>query len=134
MSDVDACGVVLGHGAMAIGMVDAARRVAGIEEGALVALSNEGKGPDSLRDELIRIVGEGPVVIFTDMRVGSCAVAAGVALRSGGRRAVVCGVNLPMLLEFAFHRSEPLEELVPRLVEQGRSSITAHLPYADSPV
>jgi len=134
MSDVAVRGVVVGHGAMAIGMVNAVRRIAGIEEDALVALSNEGKGPDALRDELTSIVRGGPVVVFTDMHAGSCAVAARVACRSGGRRAVVCGVNLPMLLEFAFHRSEPLEELVPRLVEQGRSSITVHLPRADSPV
>ena len=124
--------MVVGHGAMAIGMVDAVRRIAGIEEDALVALSNEGKGPDALRDELTSIVGARSVVVFTDMHAGSCAVAARVACRSGGRRAVVCGVNLPMLLEFAFHRSEPLEELVPRLVEQGRSSITAHLPHGRS--
>ena len=134
MSDVDARGVVVGHGAMAIGMVDAVRRIAVIEEDALVALSNEGKGPDALRDELTRIVRGGPVVVFTDMHAGSCAVAARVACRSGGRRAVVCGVNLPMLIEFAFHRDDPLGELVPRLVEQGRSSITAHLPHADPPV
>ena len=134
MSDVAVRGVVVGHGAMAIGMVDAVLRIAGIEEDALVALSNEGKGPDALRDELTSIVRGGPVVVFTDMHAGSCAVAARAACRSGCQRAVVCGVNLPMLLEFAFHRSEPLEELVPRLVEQGRSSITVHLPRADSPV
>ena len=134
MSEVGARGVVVGHGAMAMGMVDAVRRIAGIEEDALVALSNDGKGPDALRDELTRIVGAGTVVVFTDMHAGSCAVAARVTCRSGGRRAVVCGVNLPMLIEFAFHRSAPLGELVPRLVEQGRSSITAHLPHADPPV
>jgi len=117
-----------------MGMVDAVRRIAGIDEDALVALSNEGKSPDALRDELARIVGTGSVVVFTDMHAGSCAVAARVACRSGGQRAVVCGVNLPMLIEFAFHRSDPLEELVPRLVEQGRSTITAHLPHADPPI
>ena len=134
MSEAGARGVVVGHGAMAMGMVDAVRRISGLEEDALVALSNEGKGPDALREELTRIIGVGSVVVFTDMHAGSCAVAARVTCRTEGQRAVVCGVNLPMLIEFAFHRSDPLEELVPRLVEQGRSSITAHLPHADPPV
>ena len=133
MSEAGARGVVVGHGTMAMGMVDAVRRIAGVAEDVLVALSNEGKGPDTLRDELARIVGSGTVVVFTDMHAGSCAVAARVACRSENRRAVVCGVNLPMLLEFAFHRDDPLEELVPRLVEQGRASITAHGPHADPP-
>lgn len=127
-------GLVVGHGAMASGMVDAVRRIAGVGDDVLVGISNEGKGPDALRDEVARIGGEGAVVIFTDMHAGSCAMAARVVSRMGGSRAVVCGVNLPMLLEFVFHRGDPLDQLVPRLVEQGRTSITAHLPNADRPV
>jgi mannose/fructose-specific phosphotransferase system component IIA len=38
--------------------------------------------------------------------------------------AVVCGVNLPMLLDFVFHRDLPLPELVDRLVSKGKASIT----------
>ncbi len=37
--------------------------------------------------------------------------------------AVVFGVNLPILLDFVFHRDLPLEELVPRLLEKGRESV-----------
>ena len=127
-------GVVLGHGAMASGLVDAVRRITGLEEDVLVALSNEGKGPEALRDELARTVGEGPVLVFTDMYAGSCALAARLVCRGSGRSAVVCGVNLPMLLEFVCHRELPLDQLVPRLIEQGRAAVTAHLPHADSPV
>jgi mannose/fructose-specific phosphotransferase system component IIA len=126
---------------MATGMVDAVRRIAGIGEDVLVALSNEGKGPDALRAELDRLIGGGRVVVFTDMHAGSCAVAARVVCREGhpGRspgseRAVVCGVNLPMLLDFVFNREVPLDQLVPRLVEHGRAAVTAHLPHADPAV
>jgi mannose/fructose-specific phosphotransferase system component IIA len=126
-------GIVVGHGAMASGLVDAVRRIAGIADDVLVAVSNEGKGPDALRDELTRLAGKGAVIVFTDMHAGSCAVAARVACRSQGESAVVCGVNLPMLLDFVFHREMPLEQLVPKLVKEAQASITAHL-HADRPV
>lgn len=119
-------GVVVGHGAMAAGLVDAVRRISGAPEDALVPLSNEGLGPDALREELDRLVGAGPTVVFTDMHSGSCALAARLACRVGGERAVVCGVNLPMLLDFVFHRDVAVPTLVERLVERGRSAVTAH--------
>ncbi|MDE2773022.1 MAG: hypothetical protein OXI46_04875 [Gemmatimonadota bacterium] len=128
-----AYGVVLGHGGMATGLVDAVHRIAGVEGNVLIALSNEGKGPEALRDELARTAGPGPALVFTDMHSGSCALAARLVCRSR-ESAVVCGVNLPMLLEFVFNRELPLDQLVPRLVERGRAAVTAHLPNADSPV
>ena len=134
MSKKQVQGVVVGHGAMARGMVDAVRVIAGVAEDVLVPLSNDGKGPEALQSELTRMIGQGPVVVFTDMHAGSCAVAARVACRLGGDRAVVCGVNLAMLLDFVFHRDLPLDELVPRLVQQGRAAVTAHPPHADPAV
>jgi N-acetylgalactosamine PTS system EIIA component len=126
-------GIIVGHGAMASGLVDAVKRIAGVGDDVLVAVSNEGKGPDALRDELTRLTHNGTVVVFTDMHAGSCAVAARVACRAQGASAVVCGVNLPMLLDFVFHRELPLEQLVPKLVKEAQASITAHLPHADRP-
>ncbi len=134
MSESGARGVVVGHGAMAAGLVDAVRRIAGVGDDVLAAVSNEGKGPDALKDELAKMVGEGPVVVFTDLHAGSCAMAARVACRTGRENAVVCGVNLPMLLDFVFHRDMPLPQLVDKLVTQGRAAITAHLPHADRTV
>ena len=134
MADDGARGIVVGHGAMASGLVDAVRRIAGIGDDVLTAVSNEGKGPDALRDELTRRAGDGTVIVFTDMHAGSCAVAARLACRAQGKSAVVCGVNLPMLLDFVFHREMPLDKLVPKLVKEAQASITAHLPNADHPV
>jgi mannose/fructose-specific phosphotransferase system component IIA len=37
--------------------------------------------------------------------------------------AVVTGVNLPMLLEFVFHRDMPFDELLPRLEAKAREGI-----------
>jgi mannose/fructose-specific phosphotransferase system component IIA len=134
MGEGGARGIVVGHGAMATGLVDAVRSIAGITDDVLIAVSNEGKGPDALRDELARLAGKGTVIVFTDMHAGSCAVAARLACREQGSSAVVCGVNLPMLLDFVFHRDMPLETLVPKLVKEAQASIIAHMPHADRPL
>jgi mannose/fructose-specific phosphotransferase system component IIA len=118
-------GVVVAHGPMARAMIDAVRRIAGDAADALVPLSNDERGPDALKQELDRALGDDPVVVFTDLRSGSCGMAALSSCRDRGGRAVVCGVNLPMLLDFVFHRDLPLEELVDRMVERGRASITS---------
>ncbi len=124
MSEGGTRGVVVAHGVMAEGLVDAVRRIAGGAADALVPLSNEGKGPAELQAALREIGGSDPVIVFADMHSGSCGMAAFASCRDCGRRqAVICGVNLPVLLDFVFHREMPLEELVPRLLEKGRAGI-----------
>ena len=116
-------GIVVGHGGMAQGLLDAVARIAGDKGSGLVAVSNEGKGPEQLRNDLERAAGEGPALVFVDLESGSCGIAAAYTCRDRARRAVLCGVNLPMLLDFVFHRTLPLDELVERLVEKGRGAI-----------
>jgi mannose/fructose-specific phosphotransferase system component IIA len=118
-------GIVLTHGTMCHGMVDAVRKITGVEEDVLMAMSNEGLGPDALLRMVGEMAGEGPVIIFTDLQTGSCALAARFACRDPGNRSVVFGANLPMLLDFVFQRDAPLEELVERVVERGRAGIRA---------
>jgi len=115
-------GVVVAHGGMAQGLVDAVRKIAGVEEHVLVAVSNEGRSPDDLRAELARLTAGGPTVVFTDLQAGSCALTA-LAVSGSARTLVVCGANLPMLLDFVFHRTLSLEELSSRLVDKGRQGI-----------
>ena len=118
-------GIVVAHGAMAQGIIDAVRRIAGDSADALTPLSNEGLGPTELRESLEDLSRSGPTVVFADLLSGSCGMAALATCRDDHRRAVVCGVNLPVLLDFVFHRDLPLEELVPRLVAKGREGIRA---------
>jgi mannose/fructose-specific phosphotransferase system component IIA len=115
-------GVVVAHGEMARGLVDAVRRISGHGEEVLAALSNDGRSPDSLRAELEALLGEDPAVVFTDLQAGSCALAA-VATTRRKNTVVLCGANLPMLLDFVFHRDAPLDVLAERLVEKGRQGI-----------
>ena len=120
-------GVVVAHGPMARAMVDAVRRIAGDAADGLIALSNDDKSPDALRAELEAELGTGPAVVFADLQSGSCAMAALSSCRDGARRVVVCGVNLPMLLDFVFHAQLPLDEVVDRVVDKGRAAITTPL-------
>ncbi|MHB1193753.1 MAG: PTS sugar transporter subunit IIA [Longimicrobiales bacterium] len=122
-------GIVVGHGPMAQGLVDAVRRIAGGAADALAPFSNEGRSPSELKEELERLAGDAPTILFADLLSGSCGMAAMVVARGSERRAVVCGVNLPVLLDFVFHRDLPMEELVPRLVAKGRDGIRS-LPQA----
>lgn len=122
---LDVRGIVVGHGDMARGLVDAVRHIAGSEADSLIAISNDGKAPTQLVEELNDAAGPGPVIVFTDLKSGSCGVAAAYSCRDRDRRAVICGVNLPMLLDFVFHRDLSLPELVDRLVEKGREAIVA---------
>lgn len=118
-------GVVVGHGDMPAGLVDAVRHIAGDVADVLVPISNEGKGPTELMAALDEAAGSGMVIVFTDLRSGSCGIAAAYSCRDRERRAVICGVNLPMLLDFVFHRDLPVRELADRLVEKGREAIQA---------
>jgi mannose/fructose-specific phosphotransferase system component IIA len=130
MSDVELVrGVLLSHGKLAEGMVDAVRRITGLEEDILVPMSNEGQNPQGLADQVDALVGGEPVVVFTDLGTGSCALTAQLTCRDNGRRAVLFGMNLPMLLEFVFHRELPLSQLVPRLLAKGKEGVRT----ADSP-
>ncbi len=120
-------GLVVTHGTLADGLVDAVRRIAGVEDDGLVPISNEGQSRETLCAILEAAAGTERAVIFTDMGTGSCAVAARLTCRDNGRRVVVSGVNLPMLLDFVFHRDLPFSELVPRLLERARKAVDSTL-------
>lgn len=124
MSDVN--GIVVSHGDMAVGIVDAVRQITGIEQSALLPVSNRGLSPETLIEELrSRLVAGQPTIVFTDLQSGSCAVAARRLAAQLPGTAVISGANLPLLLEFAMNRAAPLDELVTKLVERGRTSIVS---------
>lgn len=116
-------GILLAHGVMAEGIVDAVQQITGAESEALVSISNRGLSPDALAQQVRDHVGGGPAILFTDMPSGSCGFAARLLARDEPELVVISGVNLPVLLEFIMHRDLPLEELVPRLLDKGRAAL-----------
>ena len=120
---VSARGVLFAHGTMAEGMVDAVRCITGFGRDVLVSISNEGRSADSLLDEIEELADGRPLIVFTDLFGGSCATTARLSTRKHPDRAVICGANLPMLLDFVFHHELPFGELVDRLVSTGREGV-----------
>jgi mannose/fructose-specific phosphotransferase system component IIA len=117
--------VLLGHGGMPEGLVDAVRHITGCEPDTIVPISNRGMSPESLAEAVRDVVGDGPAIVFTDLQSGSCGFVARRLCQNCTGVAVVCAVNLPLLVDFAMNRTLPLDELVPRLLQRGRDAITA---------
>jgi mannose/fructose-specific phosphotransferase system component IIA len=117
-------GLIIAHASLAEGFAAAVERITGAGPDVLRPLSNEGRGPEALAEAIADVAGDAPVVLFADLGGGSCAFAARkMALQRPGT-AVICGVNLPVLVEFVFRRELPLPALVERLLEAGRGSIS----------
>lgn len=126
-------GIVVAHGEMAVGLADAVRSITGAGRDALVPLSNRGLAPAALASVIRDETGKGPTILFTDLPSGSCGVAARMLARGAPDLVVICGVNLPMLLDFVTHRELPLGELSDRLVSRARAAISGSGPAPTGP-
>ncbi|MCG8468796.1 MAG: PTS mannose transporter subunit IID [Gemmatimonadetes bacterium] len=125
MSEALARGVVVAHGELAAALVAVVSSISGVEDG-LRAVSNDGLGADGLRERVTAAVGTDPTIIFVDLKGGSCGLAGLAVAKGASGVAVLTGVNVPMLLDFVFHRDLPLDALVERLVEKGRAELCAY--------
>lgn len=124
------CGVVVAHGRLGEGLLSALSRVAG-EQDFLWALSNEGLGGADLEAEIAAILDERSAgreaYLLSDMDGGSCGQACRRLLARGSVKAVLYGVNLPLLVEFVFLQEESFESFVTAAVEKGRRALGAHV-------
>ncbi len=118
-------GIVVAHGDLAAALVRTVERISGLS-GGLRPVSNEGLGPERLRDVLRGEIGKEPAVLFVDLASGSCATAGLGLSHEQAELAVLTGVNVPMLLDFVFHRDLPLDELTARLRDKSRAGIRAY--------
>src|SRR5258706_2625374 len=99
-------GIVLAHAEVAQALVNAVQSIAGDDHG-LVPVSNAGCDRAALTARLDAAIGERAGVVFADMPGGSCAFSAASYARTHPLARVVTGVNLAMLLDFAFYRDVP---------------------------
>lgn len=124
------CGVVVAHGRLGEGLLSALSRVAG-EQDFLWALSNEDIGGADLEAEIAGIIEERSAgrdaYLLSDMDGGSCGQACRRLLAKGSVKAVLYGVNLPLLVEFVFLQEESFERFVTAAVEKGRRALGVHV-------
>ncbi len=116
-------GVIVAHTDVSEALLAAVRAIVGDETG-LVAVSNRGCDRTALLRRLDEAVRGRPAVIFTDMAGGSCAHTAVSLAHGRPDLKVVTGVNLAMLVDFAFHRELTLEAAAERAVQTGRTAVT----------
>jgi len=121
------------HGSVGDALLAAAEKIVGPIEGVTV-LSNEGLSKDSLTAavrERVRAFGPEGGLLFVDVAGGSCAQAALLvaAREAPGPTPVLSGVNLPMLLDFAHHRTTlDAPALARRLREKGQAAVVVLEP------
>ena len=115
--------LVAGHGDLASGLVSAVAQITGRGE-LFVPLSNAGMGREQL-DSVLRdtLVEAGAGIGFTDLPGGSWTIAARRVQRDQPALVVVTGVNLAMLLEYAFHEAGPARTAADAALEKGRSAM-----------
>ena len=117
-------GIVLAHEEVATAFVAAVQAIAGDEHG-LVGVSNIGCDRVAIAARLDAAVAGRPAVVFADMPGGSCAFGAAAYAREHPGIAVVTGVNLPMLLDFVFHRDQSPAAPAARACQTGRGAVVA---------
>jgi len=115
--------IIAGHGEFAAGLVSAVEQITGRGD-QLLPVAITGLGGDDierlLRD---RMHATGIRVVFTDLQAGSCTMAARRVLRGMTDAVVVCGTNLPLLLDFVFNDRATPSEAARHAAERGRAAI-----------
>ncbi len=117
-------GVVVCHGGLAAALVTAVEQISGLTH-RLVPVSNTGCDRDSLEAHIADAIDGAPAVVFVDMPSGSCLFAALHRFRGDPNVRVVTGVNLAMLIDFAFHIEDSPAEAAARAVTTGEQAIKA---------
>ena len=126
MSDASAVrAIIAGHGDFANGLVSAVDAITG-KGSVFRAVSGRGHSAVTLEDELRKTIdATGATVVFTDLQAGSCTMAARRVLRDRTDVLFVCGVNLPMLLDFAMSTEPSAIQAARHAIERGKDAISS---------
>jgi PTS system mannose-specific IIA component len=120
--------IVVSHGSMAEGMLDAARMIVGEMEGIVTVSLHEEDAVENLMERISSAIGEvdsgDGVLILVDVFGASPFNASSRLTMVRDKIEVISGVNLPMLLELAIqHADEGLDTLVQTALDVGATSI-----------
>jgi mannose/fructose-specific phosphotransferase system component IIA len=119
-------GIIVGHGDFAATMLKTAEQIVGRQDHVEV-VSNAALSCNLLNEKLEKILGYTDLhetLVFVDLPGGSCTISCYNLLKSRQDLSVICGINLPVLIEFFMLRDKyPVEQLAPILVKKGKESI-----------
>ncbi|CEP66785.1 Phosphotransferase system, mannose-type IIA component [Moorella glycerini] len=124
--------LLLTHGKLGEAVLDVVTMLLGSQEQVRALALNPGDQIDAFREKARELAteldqGDG-VLLLVDVAGGSPANIA-LEMVTSGNRAVVTGVNLPMLLELFIHRKgATLASLVDRVQDWGREGISTLKP------
>jgi mannose/fructose-specific phosphotransferase system component IIA len=117
--------IVVAHADLARGLVSAVAAITGRDD-LFVPISNAGLDSAAITETLVAAVDEHRArVVFTDLPMGSCSMAAHRLLRERPDLIVVTGVNLPMLLYAATHEGDAPQQLADGALERARQALRA---------
>jgi mannose/fructose-specific phosphotransferase system component IIA len=125
------------HGDLGPALVATACDIVGVPAEGVEVLGNRDLSREALAravDERLAAWGGAEGVVLTDLFGGSCtqAVLSGGASRPG--IGLVCGVNLPMLVDFLVNRGKyGAAEMAARLTDKGRAGVRLLSRPADAP-
>jgi PTS system mannose-specific IIA component len=109
--------ILVSHGRMAAGTLEAARMIVGQQDGVVALALNEGDDVDDLRQHIAAAISEvdrgDGVLVLVDLFGGSPFNASARPAMARERVEVVSGLNVPMLVEVLAQRDgSTLQELV----------------------
>ena len=115
--------IVAGHGSFAEGMLSAVEQITGRSDLFVGVTNRDLSAQDVERLLRERVESSGAAVVFTDLPAGSCTMAARRLQRERPTLAVVTGVNLATLLDFAFSADPGAAEAAEHAAEKGRAAL-----------
>ncbi len=119
-------GIIVGHGDFAVMMLKTAEQIVGKQDDVEV-VSNTALSYNLLNERLEKVLEQSnkqETLVFVDLPGGSCTISCYNLLKNREDLRVICGINLPVLIEFFMLRDKyPVEQLTPILVKKGRESI-----------
>jgi PTS system N-acetylgalactosamine-specific IIA component len=124
MTNSTARAIVAGHGEFAAGLVSAVQVITGRGDLFIPLAVPQLSAADIERLLRETIERTGVRVVFTDLNAGSCTMGARRILRDMRDVVIVCGVNLPALLDFAFADDVPPAEAARHAASRGCTALT----------
>lgn len=118
--------VIAAHGQFAAGIVSALDQITG--RGHMFrTISNSDLCLDDIQQALMVALDQtGAKVIFTDLPAGSCTMAVRRLIRERPDVALITGINLALLLDFAMHDGDDPVKAAHTALERGRATMVAH--------